>query len=226
MTAVWPDCSAATTPGVTVRDRLDYIVWIAEAMEPVGFHATDEVERWRPRVDRAYQALIDSMVPGHGDPLPPDVPPSIRPGTWPDVPAATIPGMTVRHQLTVIRTVAASSRTSRSFPHQPSDVAAWTGRVLTAYEALDHGPALSMPPEARTQPPPPAPSKQKGSPPKQKGTPPKPKGPPARTAARAKAPKPTKAVKASVSARKKAPAAKPKAPARKAAAKGSKKKRR
>jgi hypothetical protein len=59
-----------------VRDQLDYLVWIAEAIEPVGFHATDEVERWRPRIDRAYLALIDAMVPGHGDPLPPDVPPS------------------------------------------------------------------------------------------------------------------------------------------------------
>lgn len=218
MTAVWPDCSAATTPGVTVRDRLDYIVWIAEAMEPVGFHATEEVDRWRPRVDRAYLALIDSMVPGHGDPLPPDVPPSIRPGTWPDVPAATIPGMTVRHQLTVIRTVAAASRTNRSFPHQPADVAAWTARVLTAYEALDHGPALSMPPEARTQPPPPPPPKKKA--------PPKQKGPAARATTRAQTPKPAKGAKTSAPAKKKPPAAKRKAPPRKPASKASKKKKR
>lgn len=159
MTAVWPDCSATTTPGVTVRDQLDYLVWIAEAIEPVGFHATDEVESWRPRIDRAYLALIDSMVPGHGDPLPPDVPPSVRPGTWPDVPSATRPGMTVRHQLTVIRTVSDACRANRTFPHQPGDVATWAGRVQTAYDALDHGPALAMPAAARTQPPPPPPPK-------------------------------------------------------------------
>jgi len=224
VTAVWPDCSAATTAGVTVRDRLDYVVWIAEAMEPVGFHATEEVERWRPRVDRAYLALIDSMVPGHGDPLPPDVPPSIRPGTWPDVPAATIPGMTVRHQLTVIRTVAAASRANRSFPHHPADVAAWTARVLTAFEALDHGPALAMPPEARTQPPPP--------PPPRKKAPPKPHGSGARPTARAHAPSSSKAAKGAAkrakgsgAAKKKTPTPKRKTPPRKPAAKGPAKKK-
>ena len=155
MTAVWPDCSASTTPGVMVRDQLDYLVWIAEAIEPVGFHATEEVERWRPRIDRAYLALIDAMVPGHGDPLPPDVPPSVRPGTWPDVPSATIPGMTVRHQLTVIRTVSQACRANRAFPHQAGDIATWAARVQTAHDALDHGPALTMPADARTEPPPP-----------------------------------------------------------------------
>lgn len=209
MTAVWPDCSAASTPGSTVRDQLDYLVWIAEALEPVGFHATDEVDLWRPRVDRAYLALIDAMVPGHGDPLPPDVPPSIRPGTWPDVPAATFPGMTVRHQLTVIRTVSRASRENTSFPHQPADVAAWAARVQTAYDALDHGPALAMPAEARTQPPPPPPPRKKrpaARPPHGGGPkPPKPKKSPPPTK-----PKVASRAKASKPPAKKPPAKKPK----------------
>src|SRR5436190_16998925 len=98
VTSVWPDVSSATTPGMKVRDQLDSIAWIVEAMEPIGFHGGAELEAWRARTHRAYLALVDSMAPGHGDPLPPDVPPSVRPGVWPDVAAGGIPGMTVRHQ--------------------------------------------------------------------------------------------------------------------------------
>lgn len=153
MTSVWPDLSAATSPGQKVRDQLDYLVWIAEAMQPVGFHRADEIESWRGRVHRAYVAIVDSMVPGHGDPLPPDVPPTVHPGAWPDVAAATMPGMTIRHQLAVIRTIAAHTREDRHFPHSPAGILAWTGHVQTAYDALDHGPSLPMPPSARTEPP-------------------------------------------------------------------------
>ena len=154
MTASWPDGPTATKAGLTVRAQLDYIVWIAEAMEPVGFHSPPELDAWRRRVQTAYSALIDSFTPGHGDPLPPDVPPSVRPGFWPDVPAHSVPGMHVRHQLTVLRTVSGISRSNVVFPHSPADIAIWTARVQTAYEALDHGPSLVMPDSFKTLPPP------------------------------------------------------------------------
>src|SRR5262245_3803508 len=153
--SAWPDVAAATSPGQNVRDQLDYIAWVCEAVEPVGFHGPDEIEAWRGRVHRAYIALIDSMVLGHGDSLPPDIPPAVRPGTWPDVAAATIPGMTIRHQLAVIRAVAQFTLKDRVFPHSPADVTAWTARIQSAYDALDHGPALPMPAAARSEPPPP-----------------------------------------------------------------------
>jgi hypothetical protein len=145
-----------------VRDLLDYVVWVTEQVERVGAHAGLDLEPWRQRVQRAYAALVDSMVPGHGDPLPPDVPPSVQPGTWPDVAAAGIPGMTVRHQLTVLRTIAGNARTAR--PHQvAADTERWGERVRAAFEALDHGPTLPMPDDARTRPPAPPASSKKGS---------------------------------------------------------------
>jgi hypothetical protein len=156
VTNVWPDLPAATSLGQKVRDQLDYVVWVAEAIEPVGFHGGDEVDAWRARIQRAYVAIVDSMVLGHGDPLPPDIPPAVRPGTWPDIASATIAGMTIRHQLSVLRTVAAHTRDDRQFPHTPPDTAAWTARVQTAYDALDHGPALPMPDSARSEPPQPS----------------------------------------------------------------------
>jgi hypothetical protein len=155
---VWPDVAAATSPALKVRDQLDYIVWIAATVEPLGFHGGPELETWRGRVQRAYAALVDSMAPGHGDPLPPDVPPAVQPGTWPDVAAASIPGMTIRHQLSVIGSIAAHTREDRGFPRTPAETATWTQRIQTAYDALDHGPAMPVPASARTQPPPPAPS--------------------------------------------------------------------
>lgn len=154
LTTSWPDVPAATKAGSTVREQLDYVVWIAEAMEPIGFHPPPELEAWRRRVQTAYSALIDSFTPGHGDPLPPDVPPSVRPGQWPDVPAHSVPGMTVRHQLTVIRTIAGNSRINGTFPRQPGDVSTWSARVQAAFDALDHGPVMPMPPTHRTTPPP------------------------------------------------------------------------
>lgn len=157
MIHVWPDIAAATSPALKVRDQLDYLVWIAEAVEPLGFHGGPDLETWRGRVQRAYAALVDAMAPGHGDPLPPDVPPAVQAGTWPDVASASISGMTIRHQLSVIRTVAAQTRTDRVFPRTPAEVATWTQRVQTAYDAMDHGPGMPVPPTARTQPPPPPP---------------------------------------------------------------------
>ena len=154
MTASWPDGPAATSRDMTVRAQLDYIVWITEAMEPVGLHAPPALDDWRRRVQLAYSALIDSFTPGHGDPLPPDVPPTVRPGSWPDVPAHSVPGMHVRHQLTVLRTVSGISRTNLAFPRTPLDVATWTARVQTAYDALDHGPSMHMPDSHRTCAPP------------------------------------------------------------------------
>ena len=162
MIHVWPDVAAATSPALKVRDQLDYIVWIAATVEPLGFHGGPELETWRGRVQRAYAALVDSMAPGHGDPLPPDVPPAVQPGTWPDVAAASIPGMTIRHQLSAIGSIAAHTREDRGFPRTPAETATWTQRIQTAYDALDHGPAMPVPASARTQPPPPAAPTPKG----------------------------------------------------------------
>ena len=154
MTLAWPDVPSAQGPGKRVREQLDYIVWVAEAAEAVGLHVPPDLEAWRERVQRAYTALVDPMVTGHGDPLPPDVPPSTKPGVWPDVPSAGIEGMTVRHQLTVIRTIADGSRRQGGVYHQPAETARWVGRVQTAADAMNHGPALPMPDTARTPSPP------------------------------------------------------------------------
>lgn len=146
----WPDVPAATSPSSAVRDQLDYLAWVCEACEALGFHGGPELEAWRGRVQRAYAAMVDAMAPGHGDPFPPDVPPAIQPGTWPDVASAGVSGMTVRHQLAAIRVIAAQSRIPRPYPRAAADVAAWTQRVQTAYDALDHGGALVMPAAARS----------------------------------------------------------------------------
>lgn len=146
----WPDVPAATSPSSSVRDQLDYLAWVGEACEALGFHGGPELEAWRGRVQRAYAAMVDAMAPGHGDPFPPDVPPAIQPGTWPDVASAGVSGMTVRHQLAAIRVIAAQSRIPRPYPRAAADVAAWTQRVQTAYDALDHGGALVMPASARS----------------------------------------------------------------------------
>jgi hypothetical protein len=153
VSSVWPDIPAATSSGRKVRDQLDYIVWISDVKEPAGFHGGADQEDWRRRSQIAYTSLVDAMAPGHGDPLPPDVPPAVRPGTWPDVPSGAVPGMTVRHQLAVIRAIATTSRTNRLFPHSAQEVVAWTTRVQSAFDALDHGRALPMPDAARTAPP-------------------------------------------------------------------------
>jgi hypothetical protein len=149
----WPDRAASAWPGMTVRDEIDYLSWIAEAAEQVGLHGGETLGRWREAVQAAYDALADPMVHEHGDPLPPDVPPAQRPGTWPDVPAVRIPGMTVRHQLTVLRTMSGLCRGHAGVHHQPADAERWAERVQRAFDALHHGPDLPMPESARTRPP-------------------------------------------------------------------------
>ena len=62
LTSVWPDVPAATSPGLKVRDQLDYVIWVSSAMEPLGFHGGSELESWRTRTHRAYAALVDSMA--------------------------------------------------------------------------------------------------------------------------------------------------------------------
>jgi hypothetical protein len=148
---------------MTVRHQLDYVAWIAEAAEKSRLHDGADLEPWRQRVQRAYSALVDSMVFEHGDPLPPDVPPSVLPGVWPDVPAGGIPGMTVRHQLTVLRIVAGNSRGHANLHHNSTDSDAWAARVQAAYDAMDHGAAMAMPDTARTASPTPAAKGKKGA---------------------------------------------------------------
>jgi hypothetical protein len=158
VTSIWPDIPAAKGQSPKVRELLDYLAWVAEAAEQLGMHSGPDLESWRQRVQRAYSALVDPMMQGHGDPLPPDVPPSVRPGTWPDVPAAGIQGMTVRHQLTVIRTISEQSRRQGPAYHSPADAERWVARVVAAHGAMDHGAALTMPDSARTKAPPPPPT--------------------------------------------------------------------
>jgi hypothetical protein len=158
VTSIWPDIASSKGHGIKVRDQLDYLAWVAEAAEQIGLHVAGDMSAWRERVQKAYSALVDPMMHGHGDPLPPDVPPSVRPGTWPDVPSAGIQGMTVRHQLTVIRTIAEQSRRQGAAYQSPAESERWCARVQAAHAAMDHGAALPMPDTARTKAPPPPPS--------------------------------------------------------------------
>lgn len=159
MTATWPDVPAAGA-SKSVRRELDYLCWVAEQAEALGLHSPPDLESWRARVQRAYDALVDPMFPGHGDPLPPDVPPSVRPGMWPDVPAAGIQGMTVRHQLTVIRTISDMARRVPAPYQAPAEATRWAARVRAAHDAMDHGASLVMPDTAYSAVPPAA---QKGA---------------------------------------------------------------
>jgi hypothetical protein len=157
--AAWPDREAASSLGITVREQLDYVAWISEAAEAVGFHTGESLTRWREAVQRAYDAFFDPMVQEHGDPLPPDVPPALQPGTWPDVPAARIQGMTIRHQLTFLRTASGLCRLHVGVHHQSAESERWSKRVQTACDAMDHGASHPIPDAARTRPPSAAPAK-------------------------------------------------------------------
>lgn len=148
----WPDVSSDARPGETVRAVLDYITWIAKEMRLLGFHGGSRREEWRRRVHQAYVALFVPAVPGYGDPYPPDVPPARSPGLWPDIPSAAIPGMTIRHQLSVIEQIAAQLRDRDWFHMRKATTAVWDGRLSRARAALDHGDARPMPEEAHTQP--------------------------------------------------------------------------
>ena len=151
-TLPWPEMDSQETPGRTIRWLLDYLVWISREMRQLGHHSGSDREEWCRRVHRAYAALFIPMFPGRGDPYPPDVPPARNPGIWPDVPSSSIPGMTVRHQLTVTEMVAHDLRELRWEHARADEVREWDRRLSLAVAALDHGEALPMPEEALTQP--------------------------------------------------------------------------
>ena len=153
-TLPWPDQESSLRPGETVRATLDYICWVVEQMleEQDGFHSGSRRDEWRRRVHTAYVALFRPVVAGHGDPYPPDVPPARTPGRWPDVPASSIPGMTLRHQLTVIGMLCHEIR-SREWLHARSgQTEEWERRIVRCFAALDHGDTLILPDDARSEP--------------------------------------------------------------------------
>jgi metal-sulfur cluster biosynthetic enzyme len=150
-TLPWPEMDSVETPGRTIRWLLDYIIWISREMRQLGHHSGSDREEWCRRVQRAYAALFIPMFPGRGDPYPPDVPPARNPGIWPDVPSSAIPGMTVRHQLTVAEMVMHDLRTTQWTHARADEIAAWDSRLSRAYAALDHGEAFRMPEEATTE---------------------------------------------------------------------------
>lgn len=150
--APWPEMKSTHRTDSTLRELLDYLVWIAEQMQELGFHGGSDGARWAERVRRAYMALFMPIIPGSGPPYPPDVPGARSPGIWPDVPAAAIPGMTLRHQLASIQYRCARLR-DRPRPHMRAQEAQeWDRRLALAVQALDHGESPAMPAEARTQP--------------------------------------------------------------------------
>jgi hypothetical protein len=139
-------------PGETVRQMLDYLVWIAQDLQLLGAHAGADAEHWRRQVGIAYRALVNPMIAGYGDPYPPDVPPPRSPGLWPDIAAHEIPGMTVRHQLAVIGMLADQSRQGVGVRARPEMLQELELRIGRARTALDHGPTKPLPAQARTQP--------------------------------------------------------------------------
>ena len=141
----WPDVESQARPGETVRAVLDYIVWIAKEMRQLGYHGGSRREEWRRRVHQAYVALFVPAVPGYGDPYPPDVPPARSPGLWPDIPCASIPGMTVRHQLSVMEQIATQLRDRDAFHVRRATRAVWDARLGRARAAVDHGDARPLP---------------------------------------------------------------------------------
>jgi hypothetical protein len=138
-------------PGETVRQMLDYLVWIAQDLQLLGAYAGSQAEHWRRQVGTAYRALVNPMIAGYGDPYPPDVPPPRSPGLWPDVAAHEMPGMTVRHQLAVVGMLADQSRQGVGVRARPEMLQELELRIGRARTALDHGPGRPMPSAARTQ---------------------------------------------------------------------------
>jgi hypothetical protein len=138
--------------GETVRQMLDYVCWMGLELQTLGAHGGGDLETWRRRVGEAYRALVNPMVAGYGDPYPPDVPPAHSPGIWPDVAASDIPGMTIRHQLVVVRMLAEQSRAGVGVRARPELLQDLEARIARARAALDHGAAKTMPAEARTEP--------------------------------------------------------------------------
>lgn len=130
---------------------LDYVCWITSEMQALGTHGGSGLSVWRKAVGLAYQALVNPMLPGYGDPYPMDVPPSRSPGLWPDIAAADIPGMTVRHQLVVIGMLAEQARAGVGLRARPEMLTDLEARITRARTVLDHGPARPLPPEAATK---------------------------------------------------------------------------
>ena len=147
----WPEMESQEAPGKTIRELLDYLCWINREMRQLGYHSGSDRETWCRSVHRAYTALFVPMVSGHGDPYPPDVPPARNPGIWPDIPSASIPGMTLRHQLTVMEMLATQLRNRRWIHARAQEVAGWDRRLKAAYDALQHGNSPTMPADARTE---------------------------------------------------------------------------
>jgi hypothetical protein len=148
----WPELPSAQRPDETIREILDYLCWVSDAMAGTGLYAGAEVESWRQRVQLAYRAVFVPPVPGHGDPYPPDVPASRSPGLWPDVPSAGVPGMTVRHQLKVLNIRCFELRATVWAQAKAGIVEEWDRRLSLARSALEQGEAMAMPEEARTGP--------------------------------------------------------------------------
>ena len=148
----WPEMQSSARPSETVRQMLDYICWIAQDLQLLGAHGPGEVATWRRQVGIAYRALVNPMIPGYGDPYPPDVPPARSPGLWPDVAAHDIPGMTVRHQLVVVGMLADQSRAGAGVRARPELLQDLEMRIARARTALDHGPGRPLPAAARTEP--------------------------------------------------------------------------
>jgi len=148
----WPEMQSSARPSETVRQMLDYICWIAQDLQLLGAHGPGEVATWRRQVGIAYRALVNPMIPGYGDPYPPDVPPARSPGLWPDVAAHDIPGMTVRHQLVVVGMLADQSRGGAGVRARPELLQDLEMRIARARTALDHGPGRPLPAAARTEP--------------------------------------------------------------------------
>jgi hypothetical protein len=148
----WPEMPSSLRQGETVREILDYVHWVASGLLQVGARSGNEQGPWRQRVRQAYVALFLPPVLGHGDPYPPDVPPALGPGIWPDVPAAMLTGMTLRHQLTVITMLTDQLRTGSWASLRPPEIAEWDRRLSRARDALDLGAEHPLPADARTSP--------------------------------------------------------------------------
>jgi hypothetical protein len=147
----WPEMPSKLQPERTLREILDYLVWIAREMRNLGFHSGSDREEWCRRCQQAYVAFFVPMMRGFGDPYPPDVPPARNPGIWPDIPSAAIPGMTLRHQLTVIEMMARQLRERRWLHARGEEVDEWDRRLCSAQAALDHGGTPAMPDSARSE---------------------------------------------------------------------------
>jgi hypothetical protein len=148
----WPELASSRRAGESIRRILDYIAWASRELQKQGFHAGAGVETWRQRVQQAYEALFVPVLVGYGDPYPPDVPPARHPGTWPDLAAAVVTGMTIRHQLKVINLLANQLR-DRIWPHaREGEVDEWDRRLCRAREVLEQGDGTPIPEGALTAP--------------------------------------------------------------------------